>query len=142
MAEKLVKNGVVKMDWEARGFMMNTKIGFYAAVHDYHGVPVVFREGEAYTLRDSEGAFPMDSIVDFLKKNLKITDNKSEGYEYEELEDIEDSDEYLYLGNMAEVDDANCDAMGLTDADKKDIVNRVTDLYPYWEETEYGLDEL
>lgn len=142
MAEKLVKNDVVKMDWEARGFMMNTKIGFYAAVHDYHGVPVVFREGEAYTLRDSEGAFPMDSIVDFLKKNLKITGNKNEGYEYEELEDIEESDEYLYLGNMAEVDAGNCKAMGLTDDDMKDIVNRVTDLYPYWEETEYGLDEL
>lgn len=142
MAEKLVKNDVVKMDWEARGFMMNTKIGFYAAVHDYHGVPVVFREGVAYTLRDSEGAFPMDSIVDFLKKNLKITGNKNEGYEYEELEDIEESDEYLYLGNMAEVDSGNCKAMGLTDDDMKDIVNRVTDLYPYWEETEYGLDEL
>jgi hypothetical protein len=127
-----VKNDVVKMDWDVNGFIENQYVGFIAAMHNYHGVCVVFQEGIAYTFKDEEGLFSMSEMVDLIKKSYTI--HKGKNASYEKNYEMDDYDEYLELLQGEDLIEGNCNAVGLTSEDMQDMLKRAEDLSGYFRE--------
>lgn len=128
-----VKNDVVKMDWEVEGFIENRYCGFIGAVHDYHGVAVVFEEGVVYTMIDEEGPLDLKSIVKLIKESYNIKKGKEPSVTREY--DMDEYEEYVLLVSGEDTMDGNIKKAGLTDADVQDIMLRIQDLAPYYAET-------
>lgn len=133
---KVIKNGIVKMQWNAEHFFESKKSGFVAAVNVYktaegEDVPVVFQDQKIFLLIDPDIMKPA-SVEDI--KNV-IKDCFKEGLDIES--ELEDS--YVELGVCSVDYEDNARYYGLTDADIADINNRCDDLAPYWEVTEIGM---
>ena len=120
-----VKNNMVSMDWDAKGFIETKKAGFISAVHSYNGVAVAFRDGKVYTHIDDEGNnLDFADLVATIKTAHKSKDVDYPDY-YDDYAEIYDglsfSDTLEYLG-IAEY--------------KDDILARLSDLEGYWEVVE------
>lgn len=126
---KLIKNEVVKMDWDADTFFESRDCGFIAAVNVYEttkgSVPVIFQDNKIYLLYDAEeGDLASLDDIKFVIKDC-----------FDTGEDVEDRyyDSYIELG-IATVDNEDiANSYGLTNEDISDINQRIMDLSPYWE---------
>lgn len=127
--KKLIKNDIVKMDWDADAFFESRSRGFVAAVNVYKTsegpVPVVFQDKKIFILLDPDTVEPttLEDITQVIKDCYK--DNI----------DLEDAfpESYVELGVGVVLDEDVANQYGLTDADIADINNRIDDLMPYWE---------
>ena len=120
---KVVRNGVVKMDWNADGFIETKSRGFISAVHQYNGVAVAFRDGKIYNHVDDDGnALGFEDLVSTIKTATK---NKDADYPffYEDYAEIYDGMDFsegtVRLLNLEEY--------------KDDMLARLDDLRPYWD---------
>lgn len=129
---KCVDNGVVKKAWDIDGWVENAYYGFIGAVNDYHGVAVAFDENVAYAMIDDEGSLSLKDVANLIKKSYKIKKgaNPTVTKEY----DMDEYEEYTILVDEGEPLEDNCKLAGLTDADIKDILERIEDLAPYYKE--------
>lgn len=127
-----VKKDIVKMDWEAEGFLENRYCGFIAACHNYHGVIVAFEDSVAYAMIDSEGSLNMTDVVKCIKDsyNIKKGSTPSVTREY----DMDEYEEYTLLVSGVDVIEDNVTLAGLTQEDVEDILKRMEDLEPYFRE--------
>lgn len=119
------------MNWEEEGFVDDRRAGFICAIHNYHGIPVVFQEGIAYTMVDAEGPLDIASIKSLIKKSFKI-DKETGGKIH--VYDMSDWEEYYELAseegrNLSKV---NIEKVGLTAEDMVDMRNRFQDLSGYY----------
>lgn len=130
---KLVKNDVVKMDWDADLFVDNKYIGFVAACKQYDDLTVVFQEGTAFAFYNAEEPIDAASTLDIIKKSYKIRKGKNASVEREYL--FDEFGEYTILISGDDVYQNNVDLVGLTDEDVEDMKLRLADLAPYDEET-------
>lgn len=133
----LIKNAIVKMDWEADGFIEHKAQGtFVAAVNEYDiaggKLAVIFMNGKAFLLYDEEEGAPTtrESFIEFLHDMVE---------EYGPDVVLEDTDEcaeiYIELSNGAGVDEDIASAYGLSDEQCEDILARIDDLSGYVETT-------
>lgn len=121
----LVKNEMVSMDWEAKGFIETKKLGFIEAVHNYNGVAVAFRDGKIYTMIDDEGnRATFDELVKDSKNAVKSKDPDYPTF-YEDYAEVYDGAEFTSLVGY----------LGLENF-KQDMLQRLEDLSGYWEITE------
>lgn len=130
---KVVKNGVVKKDWDVDGWVENMYYGFIGAVNDYHGVAVAFDENIAYAMIDSEGSLSLPEVANLIKKSYKV--KKGKNPEVTKEYDMDEYEEYTVLVDEGEPVEENCKLAGLTEDDIKDILERIDDLAPYYKET-------
>ncbi len=129
-----VKNDIVRDNyWEAEGFVEDKRVGFICAIHDYHGVPVVFQEGIAFTMIDAEGPLDIESIKSVIKKSFKI--NKADGSRVH-VYSVDEFEEYVELASEEgkTLSEANLRLAGLTDEDVADMKERFEDLSGYYYE--------
>lgn len=126
---KLIKNDVVKMDWDADTFFESRDYGFIAAVNVYEtpkgSVPVIFQDNKIYLLYDAEEGdlASLDDIKSVIKDCFDTGDDVEDRYYAS----------YIELG-IATVDNEDiANSYGLTDEDISDINQRIMDLSPYWE---------
>lgn len=133
---KVIKNGVVNMQWNADHFLESRKSGFVAAINVYKNdsgasIPVIFQDQKIYILLDQDTMKPADvsDIIGVIKECFK-----------EDLDiDVELEESYVELG-VGSVDYEDVARMyGLSDSDIVDINNRCDDLAPYWEVTEIDM---
>ena len=116
----LVRNGIVKMDWNADGFLESRKDGFISAVKDYNGIGVAFKEGKAYTLVSEEGEkYTFQEVVEEIKRAYKKKDGDFPEF-YDTYVEIYDGREF-----------SNTEALGIQEFEE-DILNRLKDLEDYW----------
>lgn len=127
--KKLIKNGIVNMDWNADTFYESKDYGFVAAVNVYEtdkgSVPVVFQDNKIFLLYDAE-AGDLASLDD-IKAVVKDC--------FDTGEDAEDRycESYIEMG-IGSVDNEDVAYnYGLSADDIDDINHRVADLAPYWE---------
>ncbi|MBQ8629976.1 MAG: hypothetical protein IJ421_10955 [Prevotella sp.] len=120
-----IKNGIVKMLWEADKFF-EVEGMFVAAVKDYNGVIVVFKDNDAFLLRNESNP---DEVADFNEVVRILQMVVSEGYSIrEECEDL-----YIPLYDGSHLDTEALDSYGIGSENAKDIGERVMDLSPYYE---------
>lgn len=120
-----IKNGIVKMLWEADKFFEDEG-AFVAAVQVYNGVHVVFKDNDAFLLRNE---FDQDEVADLNEIVRILQEVVSEGYSIrEEYEDL-----YIPLYDGAHLDAEALDAYGIGSENAEDIGKRVMDLSPYYE---------
>lgn len=127
---KLIKNDVVKMDWDADCFFESKKKGFIGAVKVYEtetagSVPVCFADGCAFVLLDNESesvVLNAEAVNDCIKASYKA---KVPMAEY--CEDI-----YGKIGDLQVVDAEVAAYYGLSEEDCYDIDARINDLSGYW----------
>lgn len=127
---KLVKDDIVKMEWDMDLFLKNAHVGFLGAVHDYHGVGVAFQEGRVYALVGDDGALSPKELYNTLRGTYKITKGKNPTVEQEF--DMDEYTEYTELVLGEDVIDSNVELAGLTDDDVVDILRRCEDLSDYF----------
>lgn len=120
-----IKNGIVKMLWEADKFF-EVDGAFVAAVKEYNGVCVVFKDNDAFLLLNE---FDTNEVAD-LNEIIRILQTVvSEGYSIrEEYEDL-----YIPLYDGSHLDNDLLDSYGIGSENAKDIGERVMDLSPYYE---------
>lgn len=122
-----VKNDVVSMDWDAKGFI-EIKRGkatkFIAAVHVYDKVPVIFKDGVAYTHFD-KSVISFNDAVACIKEAVKDKD----------VDYPENYDDYVVLLEGSTLYDSNLELLGILDY-KEDISHRLDDLSGYWHTVE------
>lgn len=120
-----IKNGIVKMLWEAEKFF-EVDGAFVAAVQEYNGVIVVFKDNDAFLLRNEANP---DEVAD-LQEVIRILQMVvTEGYSIrEECEDL-----YIPLYDGPHIDPDILDSYGIGAENAKDIGERVMDLAPYYE---------
>lgn len=133
----LIKNAIVKMDWDSEGFYEHKATDtFIAAVNEY-SVPsgklaVIFMNGKAFLLYDEETEAPVtrDDFTKFLHDMVDV---------YGPDVVLEDTDEcaeiYIELSNGVEVDSELAESYGLSEEDCEDINARIEDLSGYTEVT-------
>lgn len=119
---KLIKNEVVSMDWDANLFIQSRSTGFVAAIHMYGDTPVIFQDGDVYTLvslDDDDEAVPFttNDIISGLRDCRKSNDIM-EDYFCENYVDLSNEDNHQYYN--------------LSEEDAEDIANRLEDLSGYW----------
>ena len=120
-----IKNGIVNMLWEADKFIEDEG-AFVAAVQVYNGVHVVFKDNDAFLLRNE---FDQDEIADMQEIIRILQEVVSEGYSIrEEYEDL-----YIPLYDGPHLDSEALDAYGIGAENAEDISKRVMDLAPYYE---------
>lgn len=131
----LIKNAVVKMDWDSEGFYESKKNGtFVAAVNVYKlsddsDFPVIFIGGKACILWDPDYNRPVsrDEFTELLADLVK---------EYGDDLDLENIDitaeAYIEVSNGVTVDGDIVSEYGLDDEIQKDIINRIEDLSGYY----------
>lgn len=130
MSRRLIKNGIVNMEWDAEQFFESKSKGFVAAIHTYtlpdgREIPVGFKEGFAFVLTEEDG----ETWYDYEKLVKAIKEAHDSGYEARVYFD----DIFISLANDTFAYDEECDFFGFTDEQKADMVKRVEDLKPYWE---------
>lgn len=130
MSRRLIKNGVVNMEWDAEQFFESKSKGFVAAIHTYtlpdgREIPVGFKEGLAFVLTEEDG----ETWYDYEKLVKAIKEAYDSGYETRAYFD----DIFISLANDTFAYDEECDFFGFTDEQKADMVKRVEDLKAYWE---------
>lgn len=120
-----IKNGIVKMLWEADKFFENGG-AFVAAVNVYNGINVVFKDNDAFLLLNE---FNPEDLADLNEIIRIMQEVVSEGYSIrEEYQDL-----YIPLYSGSNVDVELLDRYGIGSENAQDIENRVMDLYPYYE---------
>lgn len=125
MGKAYIKNGIVKMLWEADMFFEDEG-AFVAAVKVYNGVHVVFKDNDAFLLRNE---FDQDEIADLNEIVRIMQELVTEGYSIrEEYEDL-----YIPLFDGSRISGELLDAYGIGAENADDIGNRVMDLSPYYE---------
>lgn len=120
---KIIRNGVVKMDWDAEGFFESKNDGFVAAVHIYNteegSVAVCFMDRRAFVLLDVDTRKPctreeLYEAVKYVHNNsLTMEDAFQEDY-VELLVGVEPIREVAFEFGLSEDD---CDDMGKRGAD-------------------------
>lgn len=125
---KVISNEIVKMRWDADGFLEGKKSGFQGAIHIYDGsngsIAVAFRDENAFVILDEDGnVCDRDELIQVIKAY------------YKEDEDITEDEGFVLLASGAGVDAENLEMYGLSEEDGEDIEARLNDLHPYWEET-------
>lgn len=130
MSRRLIKNGVVNMEWDAEQFFESKSKGFVAAIHIYtlsdgREIPVGFKEGLAFVLTEEDG----ETWYDYEKLVKAIKEAHDSGYEARVYFD----DIFISLANDTFAYDEECDFFGFTEDQKEDMVRRVEDLKSYWE---------
>lgn len=129
MSVKLIKNGIVNMDWDAEGFYESHESGFIAAVHIYDtpngDLAVCFKDNRAFIILDleNEETVSREGLYKIIRAEAVDGDDISECY----------PDEYVQLGDIVSVDEEVADVYGLSEADQQDILERLNDLSTYWE---------
>lgn len=122
-----IKNDVVKMEWEADKFFEHNG-AFVAAVQMYNGVPVVFKDNDAFLLMNEEDPNEMADMNEIIRILQVVV---QEGYIIRE--DYEDLYISLYTGSS--VDNTVLESYGIGAENASDIGKRVMDLAPYYEVT-------
>lgn len=130
--KKLVKNDIVKMEWDADLFIANVHVGFLGAVHDYHGIGVVFQEGKVYAFVDDIGALDAKTMKKLLKDSYKV--HRGADASVEVLYEMDEYTEYTDIVCGEEVVESNVSLVGLTEEDVADILKRCEDLSGYFDE--------
>lgn len=130
MSRRLIKNGIVNMEWDAEQFFESKSKGFVAAIHNYtlpdgRDIPVGFKEGLAFVLTEEDG----ETWYDFDRFVKAIKEAHDSGYEARVYFD----DIFIPLANDTAPYEEECDFFGFSDDQKADMVRRVEDLKPYWE---------
>lgn len=121
-----IKNGIVKMLWDADKFFEDDNYGFIAAVHEYNGRMVVFKDSDAFLLRDPED--PDNAIADLHAVKILLRESVLNGLSLRD----DYSDLFIdLLGYDGCIDEDTCQYYGITDTD--DIMKRISDLSPYFE---------
>ena len=125
------------MDWDVDGFLTNDYVGFVAAIHDYHGLIVVFQEGVVFAFSQGKGKTTgLAETVGAIKGLYKFTKNKGTGeVTGKRVNSPDDYEEYTVLMEGGIPIDENIEFFGLTPDDVADMEKRVDDLSPYFEET-------
>lgn len=114
---KKVNNGIVEMDWNVDGFI--EKGGdLVAAVHDYNGVAVAFKDGKIYQHVENGEPLSFKDFVSTIKSCYKDGDYP---YYYDDYCEIYDGVNFV---------DGVVDILGLGDY-KEDMLNRIKDLEDY-----------
>lgn len=130
-----IKNGIVKMLWEADKFF-EVNGAFVGAVKLYNGVPVVFKDNDAFLLMNESDP---DEVADLNEVIRILQVVEREGYFIRE----EFSDLYVPLYEGGSISKDALDAYEIGAENAEDINNRVFDLSPYYEVTYVdSLDEL
>lgn len=122
-----IKNGVVKMLWESDKFF-EVNGAFVGAVQMYNGVPVVFKDNDAFLLMNESDP---DEIADLQEVIRILQVVEREGYYIKE----EYYDLYVPLYDGGSVNEDTLEAYGVGSENAKDISSRVMDLSPYYEVT-------
>ena len=131
---RCVKNNIVKMNWDVDGFLVNDYVGFVAAIHNYHGLIVVFQDGVVWAFSQGPGkTSDLKETVDASKSSYKFTKTKGE-VKVTRGTTPEEYSEYTVICDGGIPEDGNVSYFGLTDEDVEDILKRVDDLDPYFEE--------
>ena len=113
------------MLWEADKFF-EVNGAFVAAVKEYNGVCVVFKDNDAFLLRNE---YNPDEIADMNEVIRILQEVVREGYSIrEEYEDL-----YIPLYDGSQVSGEWLDGYGIGSENAKDIGDRVMDLSPYYE---------
>ena len=120
-----IKNGIVKMLWEADKFFEVDGM-FVAAVKEYNGVFVVFKDNDAFLLRNEANPDEVAVLEEIIRILQMVV---TEGYSIrEECEDL-----YIPLYDGSHLDAGVLESYGIGAENAKDIGERVMDLYPYYE---------
>jgi hypothetical protein len=124
MSKRLIRNGVVKMEWDADSFF---EVGgeCVAAVHCYNGVPVVFKDNSAFILMNESSP---DDIADLNEITRILQETVRNGYilseDYEHV--------YVPLFYSGQPDEVTFDSYGVGMENVGDINARIMDLAPYF----------
>ena len=126
----LIKNAIVKMDWDAEGFYETRADGFVAAVNIYttsNGeYAVMFKDGVAFMIFDDDTQAP--AVRSELQSALKqVVDDAGASASMEEYF----PDNYIELCTGGEVDPDLAEMYGFSDEDCQDISDRLLDLSGY-----------
>ena len=125
MGKAYVRNGIVKMLWEADKFFEYNG-AFVAAVQEYNGVCVVFKDNDAFLLlneSDTSKVADLDEVVRLLQELVR------EDYSIQE----EYIDLYVPLYDGPQISGKILDSYGIGAENADDIGKRVMDLAPYYE---------
>lgn len=133
---KTVSNNVVSMPWDVEGFIMDRRIGFVAAIHDYHGVNVAFKDGKAFCLIDDIGPLDMNDTKKLIQGSYKFS-----GKTIVNVYEMDEYSEYVELASMAGdvINENNVHFAKLTPEDVEDIKRRFADLAGYYVEALVGV---
>ena len=127
----LIKNNVVKMPWEADGFLESRTKGFISAIAVYEGskgeVAVMFEHGRAFVMFQSEDDDAPMTKTELVKAAKAAFKEEYSSYDYYE-------DNVVELANTGSYRENLLSAYGLGEEDGEDMVNRLKDLSSYWEE--------
>lgn len=119
---KVVKNNVVKMDWDADGFVETKSRGFISAVHLYNDKAVAFRDGKIYThISDDGEVIGFQDLVGEIKGAVKSKDGDYP-YFYADYAEIFDGKEFS---------EPILSSLGIAEY-KDDMLARLKDLDDYW----------
>lgn len=120
-----IKNGIVKMLWEADKFFEDNG-AFVAAVKVYNGVNVVFKDNDAFLLLNEANPSKIADLNEIIRILQEVV---NEGYYIrEEYQDL-----YIPLYNGSYIDGQLLDRYGIGAENAQDIGDRVMDLSPYYE---------
>lgn len=131
----LIKNAVVKMDWEADSFYESKANGtFVSALNMYEDtmgddLPIIFKDGKAFILWDPETEKPL-GVDEYTQLLAKLTRKYGENVNLEEVG--ETADMYVEICNGISVDPDIAEAYCIDEEVSKDIVERVHDLRGYF----------
>lgn len=125
--KKFIRDGIVKMDWEADKFITDPAGGFCGAIHEYQGSPLLFSDRGCFIVFGSnDGIATVEEIESILRQ---IYDS---GNEWNLRDDFYEECTEL-TGDDFKVTQEAKENYGLTDEDCEDIYKRVLDILPYYE---------
>lgn len=121
---ELIRNGIVKLDWDSKTFYEGPNGEFCGAISMIDGSPVLYRDMDAFLIVDENGGVASVEAIESILREL---------WEDPDLSLSQDIDEaYSLFNGGASVDPAAATAWGLTPEQVQEIEDRVMDLYPYY----------
>lgn len=130
----LVKNGVVKMDWDVEDFFETHADGYVAATQTYDTIngecTIIFKDRCAFFLIDDGGnLLPKDGIVKELKAAFKEDELNYTPEEYW-------GDSYVEVGMQGIITmEGVLEGYGFSEDQIQDVIDRMVDLEQYFEVT-------
>lgn len=126
MAKKFIRNGIVKMDWEADKFIEDEVGGFCGAIQEYQGTPLLFSDRGCFLVMGSNNGLATVEEIESILRQIYDSGNELT------LRDDFCEETMELTGEDFHVTPEAKEYCGLSDEDCADIYNRVIDILQYY----------